>query len=130
LADVPASAAFFPGVDRLTPQGDGVYRWELAPVGPPQARLRTVYLARYVADRAAGTVAWTPVEGGTARVDGVWRIVPSGEGTQISLHTACSMELPLPALLGRVVGPAVEVSFRGSIDTYVQGLIRRFGGTR
>jgi hypothetical protein len=40
------------------------------------------------------------------------------------------MELPLPALLGRVVGPAVEVSFRGSIDTYVQGLIRRFGGTR
>lgn len=129
LADVAASAAFFPDVDRLTPLGDGTWRWELAAVGPPQARFQTVYACRYVGDAKARTMVWTPVDGvGNARVAGTWRVDGRGAGAALVLHTTCRLVLPLPGLLRPVVAPAVDLAFRRSVHTYVDGIVGRFGG--
>ena len=75
LSDVPASASFFPKLSKLTDLGGGVYRWEMDRVGPPQVNIRTVYASKYVANRANGTVVWTPVKTeGNARMGGSWTI--------------------------------------------------------
>lgn len=129
LADVPTSASYFPGVDRLVPLGGGVFRWELAAAGPPQARVQTVYVSRYVGDRAAGTVKWTPVVGeGNARVAGGWSLTPLASGTRVTLHNEFSLDLAFPSLLRRVLAPVVEAAFQSYISTYIEGLTRRFGG--
>ena len=62
LSDVPASASFFPKVDKLVDMGGGTYRWEMAKIGVASIKLQTIYASNYVSDKAKGTVVWTPVK--------------------------------------------------------------------
>ena len=38
LSDVPTSASFYPGVDKLVDEGNAIYRWEMEPRQEPHHR--------------------------------------------------------------------------------------------
>ena len=129
LADVPTSASFYPGVDRLVDLGDGVYRWEMEKIGLGQVNLQTVYASRYVGDRKKGTVVWTPVAGeGNALVAGDWKITSQKKSTKIVLSVSAEVSLTLPAIMKMVVEPLVEAEFERMTEKYIDNLIQRFGG--
>jgi carbon monoxide dehydrogenase subunit G len=129
LSDVPVSVGFFPKVQRLVDMGRGTYRWEMQRIGVGTAGLQTVYASRYVADRAKGTVTWTPVEGvGNAQVGGSWKLTDRRKTTEIELRIHGTVEVPLPALMKTVAGPLVKGEFEKLVDAYVDNLIARFGG--
>lgn len=129
LADVPTSASFFPKVDQLVDMGGGVYRWEMAKIGLAQVNLQTIYAAKYVANKAKGTVIWTPVEGvGNALVSGDWKIVDKKKATHLTFHSKGELSLPLPGLMKMVVAPVVESEFEKMVEQYIDNLTRHFGG--
>ena len=129
LADVPTSASFYPGVDKLIDLGSGAYRWEMAKIGLAQVNLQTIYASRYVSDRAKGSVAWTPVAGeGNALVSGNWKISDNKKSTKVVLSIEGVLTIPLPALMKIVVTPLVEAEFEKMTEQYIDNLIKRFGG--
>ena len=129
LADVPTSASFYPGVDRLVDLGDGVYRWEMEKIGLGQVNLQTVYASRYVGDRKKGTVVWTPVKGeGNALVSGSWKITDKKKSTHLVLKIEGDLTLPLPGLMKMVIAPVVEAEFEKLVEKYIDNLTAHFGG--
>jgi carbon monoxide dehydrogenase subunit G len=129
LSDVPTSASFFPNVDKLIDLGDDVYRWEMAKIGITQINLQTIYASKYIANRAKGTVVWTPVQGeGNALVSGSWKITDKKTSTLIVLQITGDLTLSLPGLMKMVLAPVVEAEFEKMIEQYIANLTQRFGG--
>lgn len=129
LADVPTSASFYPGVEKLTALGKGGYRWEMEKIGLAQVNLQTVYASHYVSNRTKGTVVWTPVPGeGNTLVSGDWKITSKKKSTKVVLHVEAELTLALPALMKMVVVPVVEAEFERMTEQYIDNLIERFGG--
>ena len=129
LSDVPTSASFFPKVDKLTDLGGGTYRWEMEKVGTAQINIQTVYASKYVANRAKGSVVWTPVKGeGNALVGGSWKITDQKKTTALEFKVAGTVDVPLPGLMKVVVGPVVAGEFEKLVEKYIENLIKRFGG--
>jgi len=131
LADVPTSASFYPQVDRLVDVGGGTYRWEMAKIGLPQINLQTIYTSHYVANKAKGTVTWSPVEGdghNNARVSGSWHLTAHKASTRIVLQVQGELSVPLPAMMKLVVAPVVEAEFERLTEQYIANLVERFGG--
>jgi carbon monoxide dehydrogenase subunit G len=129
LSDVPTSASFFPKVDKLVDLGGGSFRWEMAKIGIAQINLQTIYASNYIADRAKGTVVWTPVKGeGNALVSGSWTITEKKKSTQLVLQITGDLTLPLPGLMKMVVAPVVESEFEKMAEQYIDNLVERFGG--
>lgn len=129
LSDVPASASYFPKVDALIDLGDGVYRWEMEKIGIAQINLQTIYASKYVANRAKGTVSWTPVKGeGNALVSGHWQIEDHKTSTKIVLQINGDLSIPLPGLMKMVVAPVVESEFEKMVEQYLNNLTEHFGG--
>ena len=129
LSDVPRTASHFPKVHRLVEIGPDTYRWEMEKIGLGQITVQTVYASHYVANRAKGTVAWTPVRGeGNALVSGHWGIHDKKTSTLIALHIQGELTLPLPSLMKMVVAPVVEAEFEKMVEQYIANLSRAFGG--
>jgi carbon monoxide dehydrogenase subunit G len=129
LADVPTSASFYPGIDKLIDQGGGIYRWEMAKIGLAQVNLQTVYASKYVSNPAKGTVVWTPIAGqGNALVSGNWKITDHKKFTKVVLSIEAALTISLPALMKIVVAPLVEAEFEKMTDQYIDNLVKRFGG--
>lgn len=129
LSDVPVSASFFPGVERLVPLGRSVYRWDMERVGPRELELRTVYAARYAVSKARGTVAWTPVPGvGNAQVGGSWRIARGRATTSLTLDIDATVHTPFAPLLRLAVEPMLRAEFEARVERYIDNLIEHFGG--
>ena len=129
LSDVPTSASYFPKVDALVDLGDGAYRWEMEKIGIAQINLQTIYASKYVANRAKGTVTWTPIKGeGNALVSGHWKIVDKKTSTQIVLQINGDLSIPLPGLMKMVVAPVVESEFEKMVEQYLTNLTKQFGG--
>lgn len=129
LADVPTSASYFPNVDQLVDLGGNAYRWEMGKIGMGQINLQTIYASRYTANRAQGSVAWTPIQGeGNALVSGHWKIVEKKKSTLITLHINGDLTLPLPSLMKMVVAPLVEAEFEKAVEQYIENLTEAFGG--
>lgn len=129
LADVPESASHYPKVEQLVDLGDGAYRWEMEKIGIGAIHLQTVYASKYVANKAKGTVVWTPVQGeGNALVSGSWKIKEKKKSTNVVLQVQAELALPLPALMKMVVEPLIEAEFEKLTEQYIANLIERFGG--
>jgi len=129
LADVPTSASFYPGVDKLVDLGGGAYRWEMEKIGLAQVNLQTVYASQYVGNKAKGTVVWTPIAGqGNALVSGSWKISSRKKSTHVELTVTAELTIALPALMKMVVAPVVEAEFERLTEQYIDNLIQRFGG--
>ena len=129
LADVPASASFFPKVDRLVDLKGGVYRWEMEKIGVASINLQTIYASKYVSNKAKGTIVWTPVKGeGNAQVSGSWLITDNKKSTALKLEIHGELAIPLPGLMKMVVAPIVEGEFEKMTDTYIANLTKKFGG--
>ena len=98
-------------------------------VGTAQVNIQTIYASKYVADKAKGTVKWTPVKGvGNALVGGSWTIVDNKKSTSVALAIQGEIEVPLPGLMKMVVAPVVEGEFEKLVEKYIDNLIKRFGG--
>jgi len=132
LADVPKSVSHFPNVDELVDLGDGVYRWEMKPVGVDRFSVQTIYASKYTSNRDKGWVKWTPVKGeGNGLVKGQWTLKAGKEGTtRIKLTTHGELEVPLPRLVKLLVAPLVVVEFQRMIDTYIENLSKTFEGKK
>lgn len=130
LSDVPASVSHFPKVQKLTDLGDGVYQWEMQKVGTAQVNIQTVYACKYVADKAKGSVKWTPVQGiGNAQVGGHWKITDNkGKSTKLVLQTEGTVDVAVPALMKLVVEPIVASEFEKLVEKYIANLVKTFGG--
>lgn len=129
LANVPDSASYYPKVEQLVDLGDNTYRWEMEKIGIGTIHLQTVYVSKYVANKAKGTVAWTPVPGeGNALVSGSWKITDQKKSTKVVLQVEAQVSLPLPALMKMVMAPLVEAEFEKLTEHYIANLIERFGG--
>lgn len=129
LSDVPTSASHYPQVDKLVDLGSGVYRWEMQKFGAGQFTLQAVYASKYVANKAKGTVVWTPVKGeGNAQVAGSWKITNNKTSTHIVLQVQVSVDLPIPPVMKMVVQPLLEAEFERLTEIYIDNLIARFGG--
>jgi carbon monoxide dehydrogenase subunit G len=129
LSDVPTSASFYPKVDKLVDLGDGAYRWEMEKIGIASVNMQTIYASKYVANKAKGTVVWTPVKGeGNALVSGNWKITDNKKSTNLVLTIEGAVTLPLPGLMKMVVGPVVEAEFEKMTEQYIDNLTKRFGG--
>jgi carbon monoxide dehydrogenase subunit G len=129
LSDVPTSASHFPKVDKLTDLGDGVYRWEMEKIGIASISLQTIYASKYKANKAKGTVSWTPVKGeGNALVSGSWAITDNKKSTNIVLELQGELTLPLPGLMKMVAGPVAEAEFEKMVEQYIENLTKQFGG--
>jgi carbon monoxide dehydrogenase subunit G len=129
LSDVPTSASFYPKVDQLVDLGDGAYRWEMEKIGIASVNLQTIYASKYVANKAKGTVVWTPVKGeGNALVSGSWKITDNKKSTNLVLTIEGAVTLPLPGLMKMVVAPVVEAEFEKMTEQYIDNLTQRFGG--
>ena len=129
LANVPESAGFFPKVDKLVDVGGGVYRWEMEKVGTAQVNIQTVYASKYVANKAKGTVVWTPVKGeGNALVGGSWKVTEGKKGTALAFKVSGTVDVPLPGLMKMVVVPVVKGEFEKLVEKYIDNLIKKFGG--
>ena len=130
LADVPESASHFPKVDQLVDLGDNCYRWEMEKIGLDKYNLQTVYACQYRSNKRAGTVIWEPLEDeGNALVEGQWtfkKATPSG--TNVTLATTATIEMPFPKLVKFVVGPLVEREFQGLIEEYIENLKETLNG--
>ena len=129
LSNVPASASFYPQVDKLSDLGDGAYRWDMEKIGAGQASAQIVYACTYSTNRKKGTVSWTPIAGvGNAQVAGSWQVSQQKSATHLVLTVEGSITLPLPALMALVVQPVVEAEFERLTETYIANLCVRFGG--
>lgn len=129
LSDVPTSASFYPKVDKLVDLGDGAYRWEMEKIGLAQVNLQTVYASKYVANKAKGTVVWTPVKGeGNALVSGSWKITDNKKSTKLVLTIEGELTIPLPGLMKMIIAPVVEAEFEKLTEQYIANLTKRFGG--
>lgn len=129
LSDVPTSASHFPKVDKLTDLGDGTYRWEMEKIGIASINLQTIYASKYTANKAKGTVVWTPVKGeGNALVSGSWKITDNKKSTKLELEIQGELTLPLPGLMKMVAGPVAEAEFEKMVEQYIDNLTTRFGG--
>jgi carbon monoxide dehydrogenase subunit G len=129
LSDVPTSASHFPKVHQLVDLGDGVYRWEMEKVGTAQVNIQTLYASKYVANKAKGTVIWTPVKGeGNALVSGSWTLTDNKKSTGIVLKIDADVTVALPGLMKMVVAPLVESEFEKLVAQYIDNLTKRFGG--
>lgn len=129
LSDVPTSASHFPKVDKLTDLGGGIYRWEMEKVGIASISLQTIYASKYTANKAKGTVTWTPVKGeGNALVSGSWTVTDNKKSTNIVLEIQGDLTLPLPGLMKMVAGPVAEAEFEKMVEQYIENLTKRFGG--
>jgi carbon monoxide dehydrogenase subunit G len=129
LSDVPTSASFFPKVDKLVDLGGNAYRWEMEKVGTAQVNIQTVYASKYVANKAKGSVVWTPVKGeGNAQVGGSWKITDKKKTTALEFKVAGSVDVPLPGLMKLVVVPVVRGEFEKLVEQYIDNLIKKFGG--
>jgi len=124
LADVARSGSFFPGVEMLTPLGEGRWKWELERIGIGDYTLQqSVYACRYVPDRNRGTVVWTPVEGtGNAVVEGSWTVETGEKGCRAELYSKGSLEVNLPGFLEFLLAPIIRLEFERLADQYVSNI--------
>ena len=129
LSDVPTSASHFPKVHKLVDLGHNTYRWEMEKIGLAQVNLQTIYASKYTANKAKGTVIWTPVKGeGNALVSGSWKIGDKKKSTDLVLKIEGDLTLPLPGLMKMVIAPVVEAEFEKLVEKYIDNLTKRFGG--
>ena len=130
VADVPRSAAHFPGLRGLDDLGDGVYRWRLDSFRVGKFGFDVGYAARYVPDAEAGTVVWTTQPGGgNTRADGSWKVseLPGG-GARLIFVNSIAVSVPLPRLMARLGRKALEEMSHRQVESYLRGIARTMEG--
>ena len=96
---------------------------EMEKIGVAQIKLQTVYACKYTANKAKGTVVWTPVKGeGNALVSGSWKIKDNKKSTHLVLNVEAEVTLPLPALMELVATPVVEAELERLTEQYIAKL--------
>lgn len=129
LADVPASAKFFPNVDKLVELKKNAYRWELGKAGTEKFNLQTVYACTYAADRKKGTITWSPIKGeGNGLISGHWIITDNKKSTTIHFDMSGELTLPVSSLVKIIVAPLAASENEKTNKQYFKNLTKHFGG--
>ena len=126
VTDVPAYPQFLPWCDHATvvhEDGQGM----TAEVGIAFGGIRQVFTTRNL-HTPPREVAMQLVDGPFSRLDGQWRFLPLGDGSQ----RACRVELVLHygfdnATLGRLVGPVFDRIAASLVDAFVKRAEQVYG---
>lgn len=124
LEDVEATLAHFPSLRAFEPLGDNVYHWRLAPLGPVTHKTHIDFATRFTIDKVAGLVEFKPVpKVGKASIGGRIEIKAiSDSHSDIAIHVAGKVEVPVSWLLKAVATPIVMREFNGLVDGFVANL--------
>lgn len=76
-------------------------------------------------DDAALTIAYHQVEGDLKRFEGMWRFLPDGESTRVSLSV--DFDLGIPMLSG-LLDPVARLVIRKNCEDMLAGMRTRLGG--
>ncbi len=129
VADVPRSAAHFPGLKGLDDLGDDVYRWRMESLSVGKLGFDVGYAARYVRDPAAGTVVWTTEPGsGNTLADGTWTVTESPEGARLVFDNTIGVSVPVPRLMVRVARKALVQMCSRQVSTYLRAIAKTMDG--
>lgn len=129
LSNVPESASYYPKVEQLTQLEPDVYQWEMERIGAGQIYFQSVYACHYKASKGKGSIVWTPIDDvGNTLVSGSWQISKHKSHTNVVLKVSGEVTLPLPAIMHALVSPALQQEFETLTETYIDNLIKRFGG--
>ncbi len=127
VSDIPRTVSYFPKVERLVDIGENAWRWEMEKIGVDKYSIQTIYACRYHADREAGRVTWTPVEGeGNGNVAGSWTLTDHGQTTRARYQASAELTLPMQSLLKMALSPVVKHEFNNLLDTYLNNLKNAF----
>jgi carbon monoxide dehydrogenase subunit G len=124
VADVPASAGHYPGLDHVEDLGQATYRWHLARYEAVGQSLDVGYTACYACDPVARSVIWTSVMRGGDNVaaNGSWHVRPHEAGARLEFRTVLDARLPLPRLAGRLARRTVDAIFQRQIRAYLRAI--------
>ncbi len=130
VADVPRSAAHFPGLRGLDDLGDGVYRWRLESFKVGKFGFDVGYAARYVGDPEAGTVVWTTQPGsGNTRADGQWTVTATADGgARLVFDNTIHVSVPLPRLMAKLGKKALAEMSHRQVDSYLRAIAKTMDG--
>ncbi len=128
VSTVPASAAHFPGLRKLTEEKGG-YTWQLDPVGVRSYQISLTYASRYVPNHHGKTLVWEPIDGiGNAKVSGRWQVRGQGAGAVATLNLTIDVSLSFPWVMKPAVEPTVVRETTRLVDGYVENLRRTLTG--
>lgn len=131
LSNVPVASSLHPTLEKITDLGGGVYRWEMKKYGIEKIHMQTIYTCIYTSDREAGLVQWKPTSGeGNAVVDGYFKLTRRPQGTQVDAHIKSTVEMPIPAIMKKLVVQFVATENKKLNEKYIHNLIQQFGGGR
>ena len=123
LSDVPRSVSHFPDVVELVDQGDEVYEWVMKSKGPRGFEHAVRYACNYIANPAAKTVTWSPVQGvGNAVFSGTWKLEGMDTGTRVHFGTHAILSIQAPRMLRSAVAPFADKALRDEIKQYLENL--------
>ena len=129
LADVPASASYFPKVHKLVDLGGGGYRWEIDTICIASVNVPTVYACKYVSNKDKGIVVWSPIKSeGNAHMSGSWMIREYKKATNLLLQISGDLEIPLPSMMKMVAARILTHEFEKMVEKYIDNLTQKFGG--
>jgi carbon monoxide dehydrogenase subunit G len=125
LADVPGSGRHFPGVESITPLGDGRYRWRLAERSTLGVRFQGDYVAVYE-DDGVGVLSWR-TKSGNLRSSGRWTLVERAGAVEASIELATELELPIPKLIARPIQLFADREVGHGLDAQLAAFHRVLG---
>jgi carbon monoxide dehydrogenase subunit G len=129
VADVPRSAAHFPGLRGLDDLGGGVFRWRLESFRIGKFGFDVGYTALYTPDVEAGTVLWkTQPGGGNTRADGAWTVTASGDGARLTFDNTITITAKMPRLMVGAANRALKEVSRRKVDTYLRRISKTMNG--
>lgn len=131
LEDVPETIRVFPKLRRLTEASDGVFVWELEPIGARIANIshEVTFAAKFVTDPAKGLVRWKPVKGhGNALIEGRMELKGHARETHMTLAVWGELHnVPVPMMLRMAAPHFIQGRFAGLVEGYFDRLNRMLG---
>lgn len=123
IQDWPRSVGLFPELKSFDHVDDGVYRWEMNPIGAAGIEHTVVFGARFDESDGGSAVVWSPAPDiGNSRIAGRLAVAEVDSGIEIGLDIEGQIgEIPVPFILRRTAVPLV----RGTFEDYVRRYLER-----
>jgi carbon monoxide dehydrogenase subunit G len=120
LSDVASNSTLFPKLEKIVNLGQGVWRWEMAPIGAGGISHHVKYTVKYSHDGRT-KIDWKPFpDQGNAHVSGSWLIKEdSAQGCTIVFRSSGDFEMPVPRLMKGLAENIMRSEFESQINSFL-----------
>jgi carbon monoxide dehydrogenase subunit G len=129
LSDPASLTALTPLVRSIVVDGN-LWRWQLAGIEALGVSVSPAFTERmeFLEPRLIRFNHQSPVgEHERAGADGTYELTPQGDGTELKVEIALTIELPLPRLSGRAVERVMKTSMQRTGKRFAVNLYHRLG---